>query len=95
MTTLYPGIDPLAPEEFLNSAVKMRFTMKFREDRPDWKAIRYLIINELDEYLEGMFDIVLSQENAPTTTTAEYILYVEQHEAEKAAHYVKHREFIA
>lgn len=87
----YPGIDPLAPQEFMDSATQIRFIMNFTSDCPDWKTTRYRIINELDEYLEGMWDILLGDPEKFTDNSAEFVLYVESRIAEKATHYVEHR----
>lgn len=82
MTTIYPGKDPLAPLAFMSMAVRIPFTLVLMEG--GWQSTRYQIIRVLDEYLEGMYEFMLGDESKFQDDSAEFVLYVEAEEVEKA-----------
>ena len=79
---VYPGKDPMAPLAFMVSATRLPFELKLMEG--GWQATRYQLIRAFDETLTGMFDVMLGDESKLLDDRAEYVLYVEPEEEEKA-----------
>lgn len=92
MTVVYPGRDPLSPLEFLATAQSIRMVVPLVGGR-DWKAMRHVVNNDLDEYLEGMFEVLLGREDLLTNLSVEFVVLVEPAELAKAQHYVDNRTF--
>jgi hypothetical protein len=78
---LYPGRDPLAPIEFMATAKRLTFVLKFTDG---WQALRYQLLQVFNERLTGMFEILLGDEALLTDESAEFVIYVEPEEQEKA-----------
>lgn len=92
MTVVYPGKDPLSPLEFLATAQTIRMVAPLLEGR-DWKGMRHVVNNDLNEYLDGMFEVLLGREDLLTNKSVEFIVLVEPAELAKAQHYVDNRKF--
>lgn len=78
----YPGRDPVGPLEFMTGATRIPFQLKLMDG--GWISTRYQLMQAFDSRLEGMYELLLGDETKLTDTTAEYVIYVEPEEAEKA-----------
>lgn len=88
MTIVYPGRQPTAPLEFMNQSKRIAFMLNFVEG--GWQSTRFALLKSMEELLEGMFEVLLGDESKFTDTRAEFVIYVEEHELEKAQAIVDH-----
>jgi hypothetical protein len=72
----------------MNSAVRIEFVLALMEG--GWTGTRYQLIQVLDSHIEGMYDIILGDERKLTNDRAEFVLFVEPEEAEKAGAIVQY-----
>lgn len=82
MTVVYPGKDPLAPLKFMTESTRIPFELKLMDG--GYMGTRGQLLLVFNEQLDGMYEILLGDESKLTDTSAEFVIYVEGHEAEKA-----------
>lgn len=88
MTYLASGRDPLNGLQWLSRTKRFPFVAKIPEDQ-NWSQFRMAIVRQLEDYFTGMFDVQLGDESKLTTDSAEFVLYVEIDEIDKAQEYLK------
>jgi hypothetical protein len=94
MQIVVPGRDPLGPIEFWSAATKITFFVTF-EDGRNWSSTRHVIVKAFEDLFTGMFDVLLGDESKLGDNSAEYVLYIEPEEAEKAIHYLKELKWLS
>ncbi len=82
MTVVYPGRDPLAPLKFMTESTRIPFELNLMEG--GYMATRGQLMQVFNERLDGMYELLLGNESKLTDTRAEFVIYVEPEEAEKA-----------
>jgi hypothetical protein len=82
MTVVYPGKDPLAPLKFMAEATRIPFELNLMEG--SYMATRGQLMQVFNERLDGMYELLLGDESKLTDDRAEFVIYVEAEEADKA-----------
>lgn len=82
MTVVYPGRDPLAPLKFMAEATRLPFELNLMEG--GYTGTRGQLMQVFNERLDGMYELLLGDESKLTDTRAEFVIYVEPEEADKA-----------
>ena len=72
----------MGPPEFMTSATRIPFVLKLMDG--GWQSTRWQLMQAFDSRLEGMYELLLGDVNQLSNESAEYVLYVEPEEADKA-----------
>lgn len=82
MTVVYPGRDPLAPLKFMTEATRITFELNLLDS--SYMSTRGQLMQVFNERLDGMYELLLGDESKLTETRAEFVIYVEPEEADRA-----------
>jgi hypothetical protein len=86
---IYPGRDPLAPLAFMATAKRIPFILAIKSG-DSWSSTRHQLNRAFENYLTGMFEVLLGDESKLQDDSAEFVLYVEPEEVEKAQAIIDH-----